>query len=261
MEIVSAASLLASAGAGTWLADKLLGPSFQALGEQFRAFAGKRLTAIFSRAEELVDPSKVKALPPGFALQFIQKASFSEDDPQITDMWAGLLADAAQGISNKHNIFVDILSQIGSKEAKFIDEIFDAHIHYLLVEKIPTDLRPTLFESAKRASIDWPNSKTEEQAAAVADHLMNFQFGWPAIVRFAESYWSIEGSPGKTEWVRRTKPFEDSFVIDALSRQRLIEYFEIDFSPGWASPRMDGYFMTLLGVQFVQACRREVEAP
>ena len=254
-ELVTAASLLASAGAGTWLVDKLLGPSFLALGEHFRAFAGKRLSAIFARAEEKVDRSKVEALPPGFAIQFLQKASFSEDDPLITEMWAGLLADASEGVSSRHSIFVDILSQIGPEEAKFLNRIFDNEGDYPLVEDTPADIRPTMFESVKR-SIGRSEAKSETQAAAIADHLMRFQFGWPAIVRCADAYWSSDHGSGKTEWVRRSKPFDDSFVVDALSRQKLIDYFEIDFSPGWASPRMDGYFMTLLGVQFVQACRR-----
>lgn len=255
MELVSAATILVGGGAGTWLADKLLSPSFEALGEQFRAFAGKRLAAIFGRAEEKVDRSRVETLPPGFAFQFLQKASFSDDDPLITDMWAGLLADAAEGVSSKHNIFIDILSQIGPKEARFLNGMFSEDHDYPLVLNTPTDIRPTLFEAAKR-SIDWSNARTELEAAAVADHLIAFQFGWPAVVRFAEAYWSLNVGTGKTEWIRRVSSFDDSFAIDALSRQKLIDYFEIDFHPGWASPRMDGYFMTLLGVQFVQSCRR-----
>lgn len=254
MEIITAASLFAT-GAGAWLGDKLLGPSFQALGEHFRAYAGKRLTAIFSRAEEVVDRSKVEALPAGFALQFLQKASFSEDDPTITDMWAGLLADAAEGVSSRHSIFIDVLSQIGPNEAKFLDKIFDTGRHYPLVENMPADIRPTLFEAARR-SINWSEFKSKAEAETAADHLINFQFGWPAVVRFVETYWDSGAPSGKVEWVRCAKPFDDSFVVDALSRQKLIDYFEIDFSPGWASPRMDGYFMTLLGVEFVRSCRR-----
>lgn len=256
MEMITAASLIAfSGGSGAWLCDKLLGPSFDALGEQFRAYAGSRLAAIFERAEEDVDRSKVEALPPGFALQFIQKASFSEEDLTITQMWAGLLLNAAAGVSSRHSIFIDVLSQIGPKEARFLDDIFQYGANYPLIDNPPADLRSALFEASKR-SIDWANVKSKAAAELMVEYFLNFNFGWPVMVEFAEVYWSPDTSGSKTEWVRRRARSEDAFVVDALSRQRLIEYFDLDFSPGWASPRITGYFITPLGVEFVQSCRR-----
>jgi len=242
-------------GASAWFANKLLGPSMDALGEQLKAYAGDRLTNIFSRAEEMNDGKEVTALPPGFAIQFLQKASYSADDEAITDMWAGLLTDAAQRVSNRHNIFIDILSQIGPNEARFLNGIFDPASAYPLVLNTPRDLRSVLLENAKK-SLEWEDEKSEANANRVVEELLNYDFGWPAVIRAAEMYWSSsDRNPAKTTVVKKSISLGDPFVVDALSRQRLIEYFDLDFNPGWASPRMDGYFTTLLGVEFLKSCR------
>lgn len=250
-EIVTVAALVAGGG---WLAEKLLGPSFSALGDQFRAFAGNRINKIFDRAQESVSDNEITALPSGFAWKFLQAASYSADDDTITDMWAGLLNDAAHGANHRHNIFVDILSQIGPDEAEYLNTMFPKDKDYPLVANRPEDIRPSLFENAKR-SIDWGSPKTEADAQRVVEHLLDYDFGWPAVVRSAQHYWPTDKGNGSTHTLRKSRPFPNSFVVDALSRQKLIEYFDIDFHPGWASPRFDGYFMTSLGVDFILSCR------
>jgi Abortive infection alpha len=253
-EIVTAAALLAGSGAGGWLAEKLLGPSFSALGDQFRAFAGRRINKIFDRAQQNVSDNEIIALPPGFAWKFLQAASYSADDDTITDMWAGLLNDAAHGANHRHNIFVDVLSQIGPEEAAYLNEMFPKDKKFKFVDVRPRDIRPTLFDTAKR-SIDWARPKTENDAKRVVEHLIKYDFEWPAVVRSAEHYWPTDMDNGSTHIFRESRSFPNSFVIDALNRQKLIEYFDIDFHPGWASPRFDGYFMTTLGVDFILSCR------
>ena len=87
-------SLLIGAGAG-WFANKVFGPSADALGQELKAYSSSRLGKIFKRAAERSKPEQVEALPPGFVVTFFQKASFSEDDESLTEMWANLLAQAA----------------------------------------------------------------------------------------------------------------------------------------------------------------------
>src|SRR6476661_9180221 len=122
-ELVQAAQIIAGTGAAGWLADKLLGPSAQALGEQFKAYAGERLRKIFQRASEKVELDGVQALPPGFAMNFVQKASYSDDDENLTDMWANLLSSAAVNFKNRHSAYVEILSQMTASDARVLDWI------------------------------------------------------------------------------------------------------------------------------------------
>lgn len=254
-DIVSAASILAGTGGGAWLADKLLSPSMDALGQQIRAYAGKRLADILGIAEEKVASlTTVESLPPGYALNFLQKASFSEDDTLLTEMWGGLLASSASRMRPRHNLYVEILSQIGASEAALLNEIFPESAHCILTNDLNIDVRKSLFQAVTR-SIDWASCKSEIEAKFVVDHLTRFNFEWPLRVGNVEAYWSPENSHGKTQWVRKAQFLGDRLTLDSLVRQRLIEYFEFDFSPGWASPKMDGYFMTALGISLVKECR------
>ena len=120
--MVEPLSTTALVGAG-WFASKVLGPSADELGSQLRAFVNARLRSIFEKAERKVDRNKVSALSPGFLYNFAQKASFSDESPEITEMWASLLASASEGQNYHHSIFTDILTQIGFGEAKILQDL------------------------------------------------------------------------------------------------------------------------------------------
>ena len=96
-ELVEAAEILVGSGAAGWVVDKLLGPSASALGEQIKVYGTGRFRSVVSVFATKAETRQhdLQALPPGFAYQFFQKASFSEDDEFITECWANLLLSAA----------------------------------------------------------------------------------------------------------------------------------------------------------------------
>ena len=252
--MVEPLSTTALVGAG-WFANKVFGPSADELGTQLRAFVNTKLRAIVERAERKVDPKNVGALSPGFIYNFSQKASFSDDDPQITEMWASLLASASEGQNYHHSIFTDILTQIGSGEAQILQDLCPNPHDIHLGKFPPDDLRRHLYYKFKG---QWDgHALSSEAAKARSDELLKFDFGWPVRVRMAsypEKYEDEKyGSASATLLAQRG---HNDFSIDVLCRQRVLDVFEFDAQPGWLSPMMDGYMITLLGLEFMKACNR-----
>ncbi len=229
----------------------------EALADHVRAYRARNIKNIIEKAEISADGRFIEPLPPRISIPLIESASL-EDNEILQEMWANLLVDAATHLSSRHNIFVDIMSQIGPEEAKFLELIFSISGEFSLILDRPSDLRPALLDYVK-SSINWHDRTTEDDAKDIVNELMDYDFHWPVIVRSAEMYFYIDGESGPTGKTKKMKSFDSPISIDALGRQKLIEYFDLDFTPGWASPRMDGYFMTNLGVEFVKSCRKEIK--
>lgn len=66
----------------------------------------------------------IKPTPPKFLLPFIEKASL-EDDDELKKKWAKLLVAAGNEYNPIHIQYSEILSQIGSDEAKLLKKIYD----------------------------------------------------------------------------------------------------------------------------------------
>lgn len=253
-ELVTAATILAGSGAGAWLADKLLGASAEALGEQIKAFAGHRLRRIFTRAAAKADPASVNALPPGFAIQFVQKASFSEDSDVITEMWASLLVDAGSAVTYRHTVFADILTQMGSDGAKFLGDMVDGSDWEF---SIPNEvgLADSLYQRYRK-TLRW-ETLDEQEAAAEAQRLLETKVLWPVRPILASYPHRIPGdNPAATGTRVACNPRPDPLMIDVLARQRLVTEFDFDFQPGWASPRLTGIYLTELGLDLVKTCQK-----
>lgn len=108
-------------GAG-WFANKLLGPSADALGEQLKIYASSRLEKIFKRTEDINSDSLVYPLPTVFAHLAIEQASISDDADNITEMWANLLANTGNGRTAPNLLFVEILSKLNSADVELLDK-------------------------------------------------------------------------------------------------------------------------------------------
>ena len=120
--VITGAALVAS---GAWFADKLLGPSAEAIGAQLRVFASDRMTKIMNRAHASSKGEILRPLPVGFVYQAFQNASFSEDCEDLTDMWSNIFIDASVNFSSRHVLFSNILSQMGQREAYILKLMMD----------------------------------------------------------------------------------------------------------------------------------------
>lgn len=79
------------------------------------------LKKIQQKAEMLkIEP---KEIAPKFLFNFFEKASL-EDSENLQEMWTNLLLNEAKS-GNVNNYYIEILNQLTSQEAKFLNNIYD----------------------------------------------------------------------------------------------------------------------------------------
>jgi hypothetical protein len=109
----------------------LAGPAAEEIGLSFRdsvqAWRFKRQIRLFERVKKICDEAGIKPEAVKLSLLFdvVDKATLEEDD-ELQDRWARLLASAADP---KHNALVlttfpDILRQISKDEALFLEDMY-----------------------------------------------------------------------------------------------------------------------------------------
>lgn len=250
-ELVTAATVLVGSGAGGWLVDKLLGPSFDALGEHFRAYAGDRLGKVFGRAESKVDKERLSPLPAAFALEFTRKASSSEEDETITEMWASLLAAASVEYHSRHMLYVDILSQLSPAEAKLVAQagtevaaeggaVLDFLDHHFSVEIGKIEFQQAIRARDRGASLARGIAGKIELPGAVIKHV------------------GFSRDGGQTLDFAMENPKFEELSFQILQRQNLMQLDEVSATPVGFGPTFQVKAkiakLTLLGLHFYSTC-------
>ncbi|HEU4969838.1 hypothetical protein [Sphingomonas sp.] len=256
-ELVDAAAILAGSGATKWAADKLLGPSAEALGDQLKAYLNDRLAKIFTRAKQIAPENRVTPLSPGLAMRLIVDASFSADDPKITDWWAGLIADAAVRGSNKHAIFSDMMAMLGPSEAKLLDKVMNGWSY--AVEEIDDAGRNNLSSSIELAldhivsEAVGPLPCTDGRPAGWERRHGALNLTWPSWA----VWWALPrvraGNNIETPHVGSAFAGEDPLTINSLERVGILARRRVMLSndgyTGWVAV----YYITPLGLDFYRA--------
>ncbi len=250
-EIVTATTILAGSGAAGWTATKLLGPSADALGQHIKVFLGDRIRKIFVRISEKSYGTDLKELPAGFVTSAIQKASVSEDDIKLTEMWANLLIAASDGYQTRHMVFADILSQIGPDEAKLLDSILKG-----LDQNGPGNLgnldKNIRFGLGK---LDITGSLSRARANELLDPIKKFVSTLPIVFERLElTLGTVEGDT----MVVQDKRHSISCLV--LERQNLLKFREFTHPPriyGGALAKIGAFVPTDLGVEFLGVCSKK----
>jgi hypothetical protein len=233
---------------GGWFANKLLGPTADALGEQLKIYAGARLTKIFSRAEQLGKDEVLNPLPPAFAYLALQKASFSEDSDVITNMWAALLLGAGRTFKSRHATFVDILSAMTSNDAKLLNLICSGFENGIEIDDVA---RLTQYFQGHYSL----GSMDRECAATTALQIMQIPLGFPGYVLSAGVPYHIYGDKNvkHADHIEyQHSAFEEE--ADALVRHGLVKQFRIVLGDPYVNPHVEGIVLTKLGAEFFRAC-------
>lgn len=181
------AGVAAALGGSYWILDKFLGPSATAIGEQIKVYGQSRWNAILGVAEkqavskQVVD--KIGPIPPGLLFRFAANASFSEDDPTITEWWASLILDAALAGTNKHAIFADMMAMIGPKEAACFRTFMDGFNLtrtgelYRSLDNLAAGLETTFAQAARHWFGNFPI--TQVTTFEVRNNMLRGQIPWP----------------------------------------------------------------------------------
>jgi len=67
---------------------------------------------------------ELKPAPPKFLVPFAEKSSRENEDSDLISLWAHLLATASSDYHSRYATYVEILSEIGSDDAKLLSAIW-----------------------------------------------------------------------------------------------------------------------------------------
>jgi hypothetical protein len=112
---------------GEHFIDKLFGPYLEARGELIAAkYKRKNLAIVGGLAAEQLREREVKQAIPGRILFPLASAASNEDDPKLQQMWAALLAHAADATQTDEPLpaFISILRDLSSVEAVILRALY-----------------------------------------------------------------------------------------------------------------------------------------
>ena len=92
------------------------------LTERIRFFRWKSAARTIERAKQIANDRGVdpKQVPIKFLVPFLEQCSLEDEDSELSEYWAKLLVDASARFQNKHLLYSDILSRLGSGDANLI---------------------------------------------------------------------------------------------------------------------------------------------
>ncbi|WP_417611746.1 Abi-alpha family protein [Parasphingorhabdus sp.] len=258
VEPVSTAALV---GLG-WFANKVFGPSADAIGGGLKAHLESRVPAIFNRAETLAKEGNIQIGPikPGLLTKMIIDASFSEENDGITQWWANLFVSAGsrQVETNVQAVFSDIMAMIGPNEANVLEE-FVAYYRQQ-VEHLPASERAAARKLGPLVQ-DRLLNRVIEKFPLTGDNI-NFvhqHFENPNIPVPIRTYaWAIPEDKGNgLVWGMTTKKWysDNRLSIEILERSRIFKFVRVSIplmanQPAW----VDLVALTDIGIEFYQAC-------
>ena len=115
------------------LIEKLLGPAAEGIGDGLRAMVGpwviKRQIRFWRRAQEMIAEAgfEPNTVPLKIMVPILQGASL-EDNDDLQDMWAAMLANAAEEPAEVPLIFPEILRQLSVEEVKSLQYVYSLSV-------------------------------------------------------------------------------------------------------------------------------------
>jgi hypothetical protein len=219
---------------------KILGPSADVIGgylaDRVRGFLAENTAATLRRAEEMVIAAGVepKAIPPRSLIPLLEYAA-REDHPDLRELWAGLIANAA--ISGDDEtvppVYAAILSQLTPLAAVGLEcltrlESFTEGMkrHVTTSPRLPGGATVEEFRSALTEKAGWPKGRRAANNPTIANEISS----------------------------------STDAVIDILARQQLASktmLFTTEAVGGAVELRASGYDLrvTELGRRFLAACK------
>ena len=239
------------------------------VGDRVRVYRQISLMRALKRAKEIAENEKlVIAEPPiKFLVPYMEDCSLeSPDDEKLINMWAKLLVSASTSIKPEHNLFIRILREMTSSEAKLLEYIIspDSHPHYSGhwhledVESYWSDpfvfigIRDSIKEINRKLSSNFPFGVLEEKFRQHSEQPGSIIYFFD-VSKGEKNNYPLDGIHTNKRGV-----IDDDFKpisITMLKSLGLIGEYkssELWFSTYVFDVRV--YFITHLGAMFIEAC-------
>jgi hypothetical protein len=203
-------------------------------------------------------------IPNKFTVPFLEKASLEDPASPLCEAWSNLFVEAARNFDPKLQVYADILSRIGWKEAKF--------------------LRDVCFRSSFQRGIPWPHGHFPENAEVIEDNIRMLDISPDAesdsktnsekwglfkekIEASVQFCYLIHGTvllgnrDGAVYFYNRdliAQAENPSLSFDMLERERLVRRSIISFAGAGSVSYVD---LTYLAVDLIRVCTRNFSVP
>lgn len=116
------------------------------LGDRVRIYREISLMLSLKKAQEIIHTEglKVSEPPLKFLIPFMEDCSLeSPENERLIDMWARLIASAGSEFKSEHNLFIRLLRELSTEEAKLLEYIVSKESHpkfkdYYHLEDVPS---------------------------------------------------------------------------------------------------------------------------
>lgn len=246
-------------GAGAWFADKVFGPSAEAVGNQLKLYLSDRIRSVFERSAEIARERdiEISPVPPGLLARLVMDASFSSDDEEITEWWANLFLDASLCGSNLHAIYSEMMSKVGPKEAEFLKYFCEEFPLWDGSHKGDINNRfASLIDVLGDAILQWvkPLPVTEGRLPEVINNLTRGKVFWP--IRPVIWSYAYQTSDGSIQATNQSNPWfhENLTVLSNLAQIGILDYNTYNVIDNGHYGWVKMVYQTPLGYNFYSAC-------
>ena len=93
------------------------------IGDSIYQLQCNRRVEIAAKAKQILDEKKIepRVLPTGFLLDFFNEAGNVDDDEELKNTWARLLASAVESEIAAKKVYVNVLKQLGKAEIQLLE--------------------------------------------------------------------------------------------------------------------------------------------
>jgi hypothetical protein len=252
---------------------KPFSPHQTLLTNQIRLQQTDVLVDIASRARAVFDREGLRgnSVPYKFLVPFLEKASLEDWASEFRDAWVNLLLSAATKYDTKLNVYVDVLSRIGAREAHFLQTAYN--------------------ERRSTGGFSWPEGPFKNNSAAVERSISMLVYDLPdpppgsvGLNEVRQKLWNEYLRKVKLDYglilhatvithegiyyFYNTEDFAEGagVFIDILERERLLKRTAFDFGVQLRTSPLAlrnpagsvGYVeLTYMGFDFVRVCTGE----
>jgi hypothetical protein len=256
------------AKAGAWLT--LISPITEWAGLKGDELAYKRTLLRLQQEETLLEIAKrTKAMvsslkspgkiPIKFMVPFLEKASLEEPDSKLVELWAQLLASAAEDYKPHYIHFANLISQISARQAGVFCELIgttDAHELELSMDALFIDydsefLKTYLIESFDKKT---PPLKSIDDVSNFTDDALNLVGTDVKHIELTDAKGDEYFASGTVSSSTYTDELETDYaILTAVGLIRYIDTGVITLGGRWGI-KVFVYCITPLGREFAKAC-------
>lgn len=231
------------------------------IGDHIRAHRYDVAIQIAERARQLAAQRNMKLSPPPlkFMVPFLEKASTETIDNELMEMWARLLVDAADEFQGVHLTYIQILSEISSFEAQYLNKVardWDVDIAVPPPVQMAEQYKNQISESLAGYNLASKEIDTKRlESGKDAESLIDFMYGvetkeYCKPISVSVPYTSPEPSASE---VYTTKGAHATTAY-LLQRQDLLKIEEVTIPSRFGLIKTEVACLTTLGQDFLVSC-------